>query len=235
MLSVCDEKLSKITDDFNSNQELYPEKLIIMLAKALRNLDSVEDISLKKKAYNLFVRNSLIYTIIIKNILAKYVNSHGELPPGFFEVRNIGAFFQYMPFNLQCNINEIMGTTKLEAIYSDKLCADFKQGKSDVEKYFSLAMLLDNTKTKHCKLVNRLISSVRKNCVRDYLYYKLLVFYYYVAHNSQEEKLYLEMLVKLCKRAKRFPNSTKDKIKNLLKDNKNKRRINSDDKDFIDG
>lgn len=223
LIKVCDEKLSKITDDFNRNQTLSPDRLIVMIGKALRNLDSVENIELKQKAYNLLVRNTIIFAVIMKDSLASYANSHsGELPPSIHYVTNVEAFFRYMPFALQWNLNEIMGTSKLETVFARKLALDYRNNHSDVEKYFSLAMLWDNTGIQHAKEMKKMIKEVKRNSVLDYLYFKIRYHYdYKTATGSPDEDLYLEMLLRLTRKKKALTFMTDTQIKKQIREAKN--------------
>lgn len=73
---VFDEKLKSIADSYSSPNILYPELMIVMLCKAIRNLDSVEDVTLKTTAYTALIKKSLQYTFVLKDSLARYANSH---------------------------------------------------------------------------------------------------------------------------------------------------------------
>lgn len=225
LIKVCDEKLSKITDDFSRNQVLSPDKLIVMLGKALRNLDSVENKSLKQSAYNLLVKNTIIFAVIMKEYLASYANSHsGELPPALNNITNVEAFFRYMPFALQWNLNEIMGTSKLSTIFEQKLAYDYRNNSSDVEKYFSMAMLWDNTGTQNVKEMKKIIKEVKRNSVLDYLYFKIRHHYNYrVAIGSSDEDIYLELLLRLTRKRKIFSYLTDSQIKKQIQEAKNYR------------
>ena len=225
LIKVCDEKLSKITDDFSRNQMLYPDRFIVMMGKALRNLDSVENIELKQKAYNLLVKNTIIFAVIMKDSLASYANSHsGDLPPSLNHITNVEAFFRYMPFALQWNLNEVMGTSKLETVFAKKLVADFNNNHSDIEKYFSMAMLWDNTGTRYTKEMKKIIKTVKRNSVLDYLYFKIRYYYYYkVATESHNEDIYLELLLRLTRKRKTFPFLTDSQIKKQIREAKKNR------------
>ena len=194
-----------------------------MIGKALRNLDSVENIELKQKAYNLLVRNTIIFAVIMKDSLASYANSHsGELPPSIHYVTNVEAFFRYMPFALQWNLNEIMGTSKLETVFARKLALDYRNNHSDVEKYFSLAMLWDNTGIQHAKEMKKMIKEVKRNSVLDYLYFKIRYHYdYKTATGSPDEDLYLEMLLRLTRKKKALTFMTDTQIKKQIREAKN--------------
>lgn len=225
LIKVCDEKLSRITDDFRRNQILSPDKLIVMLAKTLRNLDSVENKSLKLSAYTLLVRSTIIFAVIIKDSLASYANAHsGELPPTLSHVTNVEAFFRFMPFALQWNLNEIMGTSKLSTIFEQKLSSDYLNNNSDVEKYFSMAMLWDNTGTQYVKEMKRFIRNVKRNSVLDYLYCKIRHHYNYrVVIGSSDEDIYLELLLRLTRKRKIFPYLTNSQIKKNIQEAKSYR------------
>lgn len=124
---VFDEKLKSITDSYSSPNILYPELMIVMLCKAIRNLDSVEDVTLKTTAYTALIKKSLQYTFVLKDSLARYANSHdGKLPIAFSSVVSIPNFLKYMPFGLQCSFHEIMGSTKIFTPIKNKVVMDRK-------------------------------------------------------------------------------------------------------------
>ena len=195
-----DEKISRIADNYTSPNILYPELLIVMLCKALRNLDGVEDVELKSNAYEALIKKSLGYTLVLKENLARYANLHsGNLPIAFSSIDNIPHFLRYMPFGLQCTFHEIMGSTKLFTPIKNKIDKDRKNKSiSDIEKYFSIALLWDSTGAENEKEIKKLISSVGNNCVLDYIFNKIYYrFINLVSVGSEEEEKCIDLLAEL--------------------------------------
>ena len=222
LLEVCDQKLSKISDDFKRHAVFSPDMLIVLLSKVLRNLDGVEDLTLKQNVYNSIIRNSLIYTIIYKDALANYANNHGgRLPALYSNVRNVDTFFRYMPFAIQWTLNEHMGTGKLCSVFLNKFYKDYKTGASDVEKYMSLGMLWDSANFRYEEQMKKFIKSVDKNSAMDYVYTKLLYNYYYrTKEGSKEEEMYEDLIIRLKLRKFRIGFIHKDKLRQELKEAK---------------
>ncbi|MCM1031711.1 MAG: metallophosphoesterase [Oscillibacter sp.] len=223
---VFDKKLSRIADDYASPNLLYPDLMIIMLCKALRNLDGVEDVNLKTAVYTALVKKSLQYTFVLKDNLARYANEHeGKLPVAFSSVNNISTFLRFMPFALQCSFHEIMGTTKLFTPIRKKIEADKKDKSiSDIEKYFSVAMLWDTTGSENEKEIKGLIKNIGNNCVQDYIFNKIYYrFMNQISVGSAEENICINLLAELKVKGHFLKGVKKNKIiSELKKEKKNK-------------
>ena len=228
MLAIADEKLSKISDTFTQPTRLSPSSLVLLLSRALRNMDGVEDLELKQSVYNSIIRNSVILTVIVKDQLAVYANEHkGKLPPAYCDIQNVGAFFRLMPFTMQMNLGEILATRKLVAFFENKLATDYKTGVSDVEKYLSLAMLWDSTGLDNKKAIKAFIKKIGKNSSQDYVLLKLLYNYdTKVVLGSEEEDEYIEMLALLKAKQHAIKSIEKEKYMKQLKDARRRRMLN---------
>lgn len=228
LLAIADEKLSQISDTFTQTTRLSPAALVLMLSRALRNMDGVEDLELKQSVYNSIIRNSVILTVIIKDQLAVYANEHkGELPPAYSDIKNVGAFFRLMPFSMQMNLSEILATRKLVAFFEAKLASDYKTGASDVEKYLSLAMLWDSTGLDNKKAITTFIKRIGKNSSQDYVLLKLLYnFDTKVVLGSEEEDEYIELLAILKAKQHTIKTIEKERYKKQLKDARKRRMLN---------
>lgn len=212
---VFDEHISRIADNYTNPKIIYPELMIVMLAKALRNLDGVEDVNLKTEAYTALVEKALAFTFVLKDSLARYANNHdGILPKSFSTINDISLFFRYMPYSLQCSLHEIMGSTKLFIPIKAKIAKDRKDKiVSDIEKYFSLAMLWDSTGLENEKEFKHFIKKVGNNCVQDYLLNKIYYrFSNLVSVGSEEEMKCISLLADLQVKGKRLNPFAKGRI-----------------------
>ena len=199
VLAIADEKLSQISDNFYKPQRIDPTTLVLMLSRALRNLDGVEDTALKQKVYNSIVKNAMILTVIVKDHLALYANNHnGALPAVYSDVKNIGAFFRFMPLSMQFTLGEIMATRKLLNFFGGKYNKDEREKVSDIEKFMSIGMMWDSTGLDNKKQIKSFIKHMGNNSSQDYVLIKLL--YYFnnkVALGSKEEDEYIDLLSEL--------------------------------------
>lgn len=223
---VFDNKLSRIADTYTSPNILYPELMIVMLSKAIRNLDGVEDVDLKTRAYTSLIKKSVQYAFVLKESLARYANkNNGTLPYAFSSVTNLPHFLKYMPFGLQCSIHDIMGSTKIFTPIKKKIAKDNKDKTiSDIEKYMSIAMLWDSTGLENIKEVKRLIRTIGNNCVLDYLYNK--IYYRYsnlISVGSAEEEQCIELLADLKVKGHAFKAIKKGLIINEMHKERNNR------------
>lgn len=192
------------------------------MCNVLRNSEGVEDITLKQNVYNGIVKNALIWTVVAKNSLAQYANTHnGNLPAYYSDVKNIEAFFRFMPFILQYSINLELGTNKLNSIFKKKIEIDKTAKVSDVEKFISIAMYWDSNGNDYEKDIRYLIKSVKRNSVQDYLLLKLIDYYKYrTKKGSEEEKLYLDLVSDLRIKNEKLPKRLKDQVMKLIRDKK---------------
>ena len=224
VLAIADEKLSQISDKFYKPQCIDPTTLILMLSRALRNLDGIEDTALKQKVYNSIIKNAMILTAIVKDQLALYANNHdGSLPTGFDEVKDVGVFFRFMPFNMQRTLGEILATRKLLIFFEGKYNKDVRENVSDVEKFMSIGMMWDSTGIGNKKHIKSFIKQMGNNSVQDYVLLKLL--YYFdnkVAFGSEEEDQYIDLLADLKVKQKIVKPIEKSRIMKQMKETRNK-------------
>lgn len=216
--NYCDDRLSKISDDFSKFQRISPDQLIIMMSNILRNSEGVENVGLKQEVYNSIIKNILVWAIIIKDGLASYANTHdGKLPIQFESIRNVEAYFRFMPLIMQLNLNTELGTSKLNSIFKAKIVNDRKSTASDVEKFMSVAMYWDNHGEEYDKEIKSLIRNIGRNSVQDYLLVKLLNYFNnHTKKGSDEERLYINLISDLRIKNDKLPKRLKDKIIKLL-------------------
>ena len=190
-------------------------------------MDGVEDTTLKQKVYDSIVKNALILTVIIKDQLALYANTHdGALPPAYSDVKNVEAFFRFMPLSFQSTLGEIMATRKLVSFFDAKYNRDNREKVSDVEKFMSIGMLWDSTGLDNKKVVKSFIKQVGNNSAQDYVLFKLLYnFNEKVALGSEEEDEYIDLLADLKVKQRRVRGIEKDRIKKQMKETRNTRMI----------
>ncbi|MBR5747452.1 MAG: metallophosphoesterase [Prevotella sp.] len=199
LIKRCDEKLSKISDEIRRHDHKTPDLLIAILANALRNLDGIEDLKLKAKAYDTIIRDGIIFTVVSKDALADYANKHeGKLPMAFSDVKDVPFFFRFMPVGFQQYLYNIMGTTKLSMIFREKFDRDMKSDCSDIERFMTAGILWDCISLGSFDEMKRLIKKVKNNVTKDYIFYKLVNHYNErVVSGSEEEKLYIKLFAAL--------------------------------------
>ena len=226
---VSDERLSKITDEINRITHLTPDQFLVIMSSLLRNLDGTESVELKTEIYSEIVRDAIIYSIAIKNRLAIYANTHdGQLPECYNDVHNVELFLQFIPYMVQSSLHGFMGTTKLCKVFENKLRRDFKEGKGDIEKFFSLGMLWDTNSLANTNDMKRLIKSVGKNIANDYIAFKLYTCYILkVKSGSREEEEYLSLMSILKSRQYSMPFLRRKFIHENLKKTKEEREKNN--------
>lgn len=229
-LSVSDDRLGHIKDKISRDGVLSMSNLIVMMSKALRNLENIEDLSLKQKVYKSIIRNSLAYNVLTKDYLAFYANNHeGLLPPSLADIKDVRTFLRFMPFIFQFNLYDMLGTPKLLSIFENKLRDDMSSQTSDVERYFTLAMMWDTANVKYEKEYRRMIRSVSNNSVQDYLLLKLLYhFRNRVVLGSVAEDIYIDLIAEAKVKVKRLGRFQKGGIVKQMKTEQKKLLLERD-------
>jgi predicted MPP superfamily phosphohydrolase len=199
LIKRCDEKLSKISDEIRSHEHKTPDLLIAILADALKNLDGIEDIKLKEKAYDAIIRDGIIFTVVTKEALADYANRNGgKLPVSLSDVKNVPMFFRFMPLGFQHYLYNLLGTTKLAMIFRDKFNKDMNRNCSDIERFMTAGILWDCIHLGCFEEMQRLIKKVKNNVTKDYILLKLMHHYNErVVSGSEEEQQYIKLFAAL--------------------------------------
>lgn len=199
LIKRCDDKLSRISDQIRRHEHKTPDLLIAMLANVLKNMDGIEDLNLKEKAYDTIIRDGIIFTVVSKDSLADYANRHeGKLPLAFSNVKNVPFFFRLMPLAFQQYLYNIIGTTKLSMIFRDKFNKDMKRGCSDIERFFTVGILWDCINLGSFDEMKQLIKKVKNNVTKDYIFLKLMKHYNErVIPGSEDEKQYIKLFAAL--------------------------------------
>lgn len=225
---VCNERINKISDELNNNSFVTPDKMIVLMGHVLRNSEEL-DVTMKRDIYSSFIKNVIIFLIAFKDSLAQYANKHnGELPPSYVNVRNVHAFFKYLPYNVQFILQELIGTRKLTSVFESKLRLDEKEKRADIEKYLSMALLWDNLGVEYEQQMKRFIRSLGRNSCQDYVLQKL----YYIFNNkikddSPEEDIYLHLLADISVKQKRLSAIHRGFMYRELKEAREKAKVNA--------
>lgn len=237
-LEFFDTKLSKATHDAivrkvdNFNLEI----LIIIMCNTLRNSEGVENSKLKRKIYNSIISNTVLWTILYKEWIVKYVKDNKSLPPFLIQEFNnnntinnenllrLVHFLKFLPMNIENGINNHLGTSKLIPAIKNKIELDLTNSLcSDIEKYFSVALYWDCQGNDKFKQFRILIKNLSNNIVQDYCMRKLLNYYYLkTTPNSMEEEECIDLLSRLKIKTEKLPQRMKGQLKLLYKEEKRK-------------
>ena len=219
--------LSKIPDpskilkqDGNNNLEL----MLILMSNVLRNSEGVENKMLKKNVYSSIIKYSLDWTIIYREYLVFYYMKNKKLPPPFNKIKNFEYVLKFTPFHTQWGMKRHLGTQKLAPIILEKIQAD-EQNKSisNMESYMSVALYADIQGRDYPKYLKNLIKGLKNNIVRDYVYAKLINYYYKrTRQGSPNELIYIDLLAELKIRSQKGFKRMRDGIMKAIEDGKRK-------------
>lgn len=225
MEKFFDDRLSRIPASGIINKavgEVSFQKLLIILANVLRNSEGVENRALKMKAYRLQVKYSLIWTILYRESLIRYVLKYKKVPASIPDNINFLTFIKFFPVNVQSGMNNHLGTTKLSPIILQKVKEDLKsESVSDLETFFSVFLYADIQGNDYPKYLKEFIKKLKKNIVRDYALIKLVDYYYRRTRpDTQNEKIYLDLISDLRIKTLKLPQRMKAKVIKKIKESK---------------
>ena len=198
--------------------------LLVIMANVLRNSEGVEDRKLKKKAYDLLIKYSLVYMVIYKQYLIDYVLKNKKLPPAIPFELSLKQLLIDIPYYVQLGMFHHTGTAKLGPIILEKIKEDIQNKSftgSDIESYLSVALYSDVQGKDYHKYFKSLIKRLRNNIVRDFSFYKLTEYYYKrTKPGSPKEAIYLDLLAELRIKTQNLPRRLKERIIKSLEDGK---------------
>ena len=198
--------------------------LMVMMANVLRNSEGIENRSLKNDIYNDLIKYNIVYMILYKEWIVRYVKEYRKLPPSIPSEIRLDYLLKNIPLFVQQAMNRHVGTPKLSAIILDKILIDKKNKSitnSDIESFLSVALYSDIQGHEFEKQLKYLVKKIKNNPTQDYLFLKILDYYYRRTRiGSPNEEMYLSLLADLKIKSYKFPKRLKEKVKDALKEGK---------------
>jgi hypothetical protein len=201
---------------FKKEQRKTLETILVMMANVLRNSEGVEDLKLKRKAYEDIIKNTLIFILLYQYVVTNYYNHYQELPPNVPKDYDLKTFLRNIPFHVQLGMANHLGSIKLAPVILNKIKND-NLGKSvtdtDIEKFLSVFFYSDIQGNGYQKHLKTFIKSVKNNAVMDYCLFKLMHYYYTRSkQDSSNDQVFLDLLSTLKIRNEGLPKRMRDSI-----------------------
>ncbi len=220
------QKISKYKNERNERKRIDFDRMMLIMCNVLRNSEGIEDLNLKKEAYDEIIKHNITYSILYTQLLIRYVIQHKTLPPSIPPNLSLEYLLQNFPYYIQQSLNSHLGTQKLERVVLNKLQKDKKglvNKRSEIETYLSVTLFSDIEGANFDKHLKYLVKSSKTVPVQNYLLYKLTDYLYKRSEEgSDNEALYLDLISDLKIRSQKLPKRLKERIKKDLIDNKNK-------------
>lgn len=203
-----------------------PDTLLFLMCNVLRNSEGIEDFELKCRAYDSIIKYNMAFSIMYSQWIIRYVLKHQSLPPSFPPNVTLEDIIVNLPFFAQNTIYQHIGTAKLSNVILEKIKKD-KKGqsftKSEVEAYYSVALYADVYGAEFEKVLRVYLKSIDTSAAQNYLYYKLLLFFYKRTRpGSDNEAMYLDLLADLQIKTQKLTKRVKQSIIKKFKEQKNK-------------
>ena len=224
-----DEQLEKIANPSSistTDSDFSLDRILLIMCNVLRNSEGIEDLGLKRKAYNAIIKYNISYAILYSQWVVQYVLENEKLPPSIPPYVSLNEILLNLPFHIQSSLNVHLGTAKLSSIVMDKIKED-RSGKSntksELESYFSVALYADIQGANFDKVLKGYIKNVHSISVKNYLYYKLRTYYFKrTKPGSDNEAFYLDLIAKLKISTQNLSSRLKSQIVSSLKETKKK-------------
>lgn len=192
------------------------ETMLVLMSNVLRNLEGVEDLKLKMKAYDDVIKNTLIFILLYQYVVTEYYNQFQELPPNVPKDYDLNTYLKNIPFHIQLGMTNHLGSTKLAPVILNKIKHDNLDKTftgTDMEKFLSVFLYADIQGQDYHKHLKNFIKKVKNNAVMDYCLYKLMHYYYTRSKlDSSNDQVFLDLLSTLKIRTERLPKRWRDTI-----------------------
>lgn len=209
-------KISKQKTELKGNKEIDFDRIMLIMCNVLRNSEGIEDLELKKEAYNEIIKHNITYSILYTQLLIKYIIEFGRLPASIPPNVSLENVLKNFPYHIQNCLYAHLGTSKLSSVVLDKMKKD-KSGKSntntETEKYLSLTLYSDIYGNNFDKYLREFVKTVNTIPVQNYLLYKLTEYLYKRSKSGTEnEEMYLDLISDLKIRSQKLPKRLKGRI-----------------------
>jgi hypothetical protein len=128
-----DEQLNRISNIKIESKEMKKidfDRMLLIMCNVLRNSEGIEDLNLKKEAYNEIIKHNITYSILYTQLLIRYIIRHKKLPASIPPNVSLDYLLQNLPYHIQHSLHFHLGTQKLEVVILDKINKD-KLGRSN--------------------------------------------------------------------------------------------------------
>lgn len=226
-----DEQLDRISSPkgkLKGKDKVDFDRIMLIMCNVLRNSEGIENLSLKKEAYDEIIKHNLTYSILYTQALVRYIIENDKLPPSIPQDISIDLLFRNFPFHIQHSLYTHLGTQKLSSVILEKIKRDFKNKsitKTEIESYLSVALYSDVYGDRFELFLRKFIKSIKKVPTQNYMLYKLQGYLYKRSEpDSKNEEMYLDLISDLKIRSQKLPKRMKDSIIKDLK--KKKEEVN---------
>ena len=219
------ERISKITGEVKGKSSIDFDRMMLIMCNVLKNSEGIEDLQLKKNAYNDIIKHNITYSIFYTQVLIRYIIENKKLPPSVPQNISLEYLLKNIPFHMQYSLYTHLGTKKLDMVVLNKMKRDSvgeSFSNSDVEKFLSVALYSDIYGNDFDKYLRKFIKSVNTVPTQNYLLFKLTEYLYRRSKpDSDNEILYLDLISDLQIRSQKLPKRLKETI---IKDYKEKKK-----------
>lgn len=223
-----DEQLNKIStqkSEIKGKKNVDFDTMMLIMCNVLRNSEGVEDLGLKNRVYNDIIKHNLTYSILYTQVIIRYVVEYNKLPPSIPINISLEDIIENIPYHIQHSLFSHLGSKKLDSIILTKIKKDINgnsNSNSEIEKFLSVTLYSDVFGQDFDIYLREFVKSVKTIPVQNYLFYKLMGYLYKRSKkDSNNEKMYLDLIADLQIRSQKLPKRLKLSFIKNLKDKKN--------------
>ena len=187
-------------------------RLLGLAAAVLKNTEETTEENLKVSAYQRIVSCALVYTVLYKYELMRYLAEHeDEIPWGFESVVRWVADFT--PIITQLSLHHELGTQKLNGVFRDEIDRTLADNEvTELERFFAVFLYSDSRGPDYPRYMKRFIQEVNKPYMETNVFLKVISYYYVRSRNKQMDDKLLDLMAELIVKAKKLPAREKGRI-----------------------
>jgi len=170
-------------------------RLLKLAAVVLKNSEELDDIEVKKLAYQTIILSSISYLLGYKFSLLDYFSKNEKVPKSFPKNINFNLFIKVLPLIHQVMLTDWIGTPKL-GITIEELLKEYGQATniSEYEKSLSIFIYSDVRSRDYTTLIKNTVLNFNKKYILDFCFLKLLFYYHMRSKDKKTDEFYLNLL-----------------------------------------
>jgi hypothetical protein len=187
-------------------------RLLGLAASVLKNTEETTEKDLKVDSYRRIVKCSLLYTVIYRLELFKFLSENEDNIPSVFEsaIRWVADF---TPIITQLQLHGELGTHKLNAVFRDEIKRTLSQDSvEELERFFAVFLYADSRGKNYIKHIKNFIKTIKHPYIENNSFLKIISYYYVRSRDEKTDDKLLNLMAELIVQSKGLPKSEKGRI-----------------------
>ena len=187
-------------------------RILSLAAGVLKNTEETTKTDVKVEAYRRILACALVYTVLYKYELIKYLTEERDsIPSGFASIVQWVADFA--PVITQLTLHHELSTPKLRGVFREEIDRVLSNDSTtELERFISVFLYADSRGPGYLKYVKELINVVELPDIQTNVFIKVISYYYVRSRNQETDNKLLSLMGDLIVKAKGLQPSDKGMI-----------------------